>query len=153
MDLGKGLLTVKVEEGKLNRDTEMVGSMSPYCTIVFKSTKIKTKVHSNGGKTPVWGDEFVLETEDPTEEMVLRVWDQDMTTSDAIGFTKVKMSSLMINMGTEDWYTIMFDNKPAGEIKISSVFEPEGGDAFEEMQEKHAEQTAALEAEAEAAKE
>ena len=99
MELGEGLLTLKVEEGKLTRDTEMIGSMSPYCTMVFKGHKLKTKVHSYGGKTPVWGDEFVLDVLEHTEELVLRVWDQDTTTSDAIGWCKVKMSSLIINNG------------------------------------------------------
>jgi hypothetical protein len=62
-----------------------------------------------------------------------------MTTSDAVGFCKIKLSSLMINNGTEDWYTITFDNKPAGEIFIASQFEPEGGDNYENMQAEYAE--------------
>jgi|TARA_B110001450_G_scaffold133944_1_gene125789 Ca2+-dependent lipid-binding protein len=133
MELGEGLLTLKVEEGKLTRDTEMIGSMSPYCTMVFKGHKLKTKVHSYGGKTPVWGDEFVLDVLEHTEELVLRVWDQDTTTSDAIGWCKVKMSSLIINNGVEDWFTIMYDNKPTGDIKLTTKFEPVGGDAYEQL--------------------
>jgi len=35
MELNEGILTLKVVEGKLTRDTEMFGSMSPYCTITF----------------------------------------------------------------------------------------------------------------------
>jgi Ca2+-dependent lipid-binding protein len=131
MDLGEGLLTLKFESAKLSRDTEAMGKMSPYITVVFKGHKLKTKVHNYGGKNPVWGDEFVLEVGSPTEELVLRVWDQDLTTSDAVGFTKIKMSSLIINCGIEDWFTIMYDNKPAGEVLLKSTFEPKGGNAFE----------------------
>ena len=152
MDLNEGILTLTVAEGKLIRDTEFLGKMSPYITIMFKKSKLKTKVHYDGGKKPVWNQEFQLEVTNPTEEMVLRVWDQDLTTSDAIGFTKVKMSSLMINRGIEDWFTIMFDNKPAGEILLKSKFEPAGGDEFEAMKEKLEEQQKKLEEEAEAAK-
>jgi len=65
--------------------------------------------------------------------MTLRVWDQDLTTSDAVGFTKIKMSSLMINLGVEDWFTVMYDNKPAGEILLSTTFEPKGGDQYAKM--------------------
>jgi hypothetical protein len=36
MDMNKGILTVKVKEGKLIRDTEYMGTMDPYCTITFK---------------------------------------------------------------------------------------------------------------------
>lgn len=127
MQLGEGILTLRPKEGKLVRDTEVFGKMSPYITITFKGQKFKTKVHDYGGKKPKWSDEFVLEVTDVTEELTLRVWDQDMTTSDAVGFAKIKMSSLVINCGVEDWFTILFDNKPAGEILISTTFEPKGG--------------------------
>jgi hypothetical protein len=40
---------------------------------------------------------------------------------------------LIINKGVEDWFTIMYDNKPTGEIKLTTVFEPEGGDAYEQL--------------------
>lgn len=133
MELGEGILTLTVKEGKLVRDTEVFGKMSPYCTITFKKHKFKTKVHHDGGKKPSWNNEFQLEVEGPTDEMVLRVWDQDMTSSDAVGFTKIKMSSLMINCGIEDWFTIMFDNKPAGEILLATTFAPKGGNSYEEM--------------------
>jgi len=152
MELNKGLLTLTPVEGKLTRDTEVMGKMSPYITIVFKKHKLKSKIHDYGGKKPVWGDEFVLDVESPTDEMVLRVWDQDLTSSDAVGFTKVKMSSLMINCGVEDWFTIMYDNKPAGEVKLKSHFEPEGGNAYANMQEKLAEQSERLQKEADEAK-
>ena len=71
----------------------------------------------------------------PTEELVLRVWDQDMTTSDAVGFAKIKMSSLIINCGIEDWFTVMFDNKPAGQVFISTTFAPKGGDKYQALRE------------------
>jgi Ca2+-dependent lipid-binding protein len=75
MDLNEGILTLKVLEGKLSRDTEMFGAMSPYCTITFGKTKFKTKVHDHAGKLPKWTDEFQLEVTSPTDEMTLRVWD------------------------------------------------------------------------------
>ena len=84
--------------------------------------------------------------------MVLRCWDQDVTSSDAVGFTKIKMSSLMINCGIEDWFTIMYENKPAGEILIKSQFEPVGGNEYEALQEKLEEQNKRLEEEAEQAR-
>jgi hypothetical protein len=58
-----------------------------------------------------------------------------MTTSDAVGFTKIKMSSLIINCGTDDWHTIMYDNKPAGEIHLISIFAPVGGNEYDNLKE------------------
>ena len=84
--------------------------------------------------------------------MVMRVWDQDLTTSDAVGFAKIKMSSLMINCGVEDWFTIMYDNKPAGEIKLKSHFEPKGGNQYEQMKSSMENQNQQLAAEAQQAK-
>ena len=126
------MLTITVAEGKLIRDTEMFGTMDPYCTITFKNQKFKTRIHNGGGKKPIWGDTFSIETTSPTEEIVLRCWDQDVTTSDPIGFVTIKLSSLMINCGVEDWFPIMFENKTAGEIFIKSKFEPKGGNLYEQ---------------------
>ena len=84
-------------------------------------------------KSPVWGDQFTLEIFNPSEEILLCCWDEDLTTSDKVGFVEIKVSSLMYNNGTDDWYTITFDNKSAGEIHVISEFEPEGGDKFENM--------------------
>ena len=58
MELGEGILTIKLREGKLTHDTEFMGKMSPYCTITFKNQKFKTKIHHEGGKKPIWEDEF-----------------------------------------------------------------------------------------------
>jgi len=127
MDLNEGILSLKIPEAKLYRDTEVMGKMSPYVTMVYKGNKLKTKVHDYGGKLPKWTDEFKLDVTSVSDEIVLRVWDQDLTTSDAIGFVKIKMSSLVINCGIDDWFTIMFDNKPAGEIRLTSEFAPVGG--------------------------
>ena len=133
MENQAGILKLTCVEGKLKRDTEVLGKMSPYITIAFNGNKYKTKVHSNGGKSPVWGDEFTLEVTNPTEELVLRVWDQDLTTSDAVGFCKIKLSSLMYGNAVDDWFTIMYENTNAGEVHLTTVFEPEGGDAYETM--------------------
>ena len=124
----EGLLEVQLLKGKLTHDTEMLGKMSPYITLVFKDKKHKSKIHYEGGNTPIFEDKFTFDVTSPNEEIVMRVWDKDMTTSDAVGFCKIKVSSLMINNGTEDWFDIYFDNKNAGSIQLRSKFEPKGGD-------------------------
>ena len=44
MELNEGILTIRVKEAKLTRDTEFLGQMSPYCTILHGKNKYKTKV-------------------------------------------------------------------------------------------------------------
>jgi Ca2+-dependent lipid-binding protein len=58
MELGEGILSLTLVEGKLYRDTEIMGKMSPYCTITFNQQKLKTKIDHNAGKKPVWNDVF-----------------------------------------------------------------------------------------------
>lgn len=89
---------------------------------------MKTKVQNNAGKKPTFGDEFQFNVDDPSEEIFLRVWDQDLLTSDAVGFVKVKASSLMLNNHVEDWFTIYYQNENAGKVLLVSDFAPEGGD-------------------------
>jgi Ca2+-dependent lipid-binding protein len=152
MDLSEGILTVRILEGKFTRDTEMFGQMSPYCTLVFQGKKLKTKVIYNGGKTPKFNEEFQLEVNSPSEELTIRVWDQDVTTSDPIGWTKIQVSSLMINMGVHEWFNITYDQKNSGQLLLESKFEPKGGNQYEMMKEKLEEQTRKAEAEAAQAK-
>jgi hypothetical protein len=57
----------------------------------------------------------------------LRCWDQELTSSDPIGFANIKLSSLMINFGVEDWFPIMYESNTVGEIFLKSKFEPKGG--------------------------
>ena len=47
-----------IAKAELIRDTELLGAMSPYCTLTHKGKKLKTKVQSNAGKLPVWNEEF-----------------------------------------------------------------------------------------------
>ena len=43
------------------------------------------------------------------------------------------MASLMINNETEDSYEIFYDNKISAQIMIRSIFEPKGGDKYENL--------------------
>lgn len=75
-----------------------------------------------------------------------------MTTSDPVGWVKIKMSSLMFNNGVNDWFTISYENKSSGKIHIISKFAPKGGDRYELMQTKMEEQQKKAEEEAAQAK-
>ena len=123
-----------LQEAKLTRDTEVLGKMSPYVTMVFKGKKYKSKTMDSAGKTPKWSQKFVFEVSSADDELMLRVWDQDLTTSDAVGFCKLKMSSLIINKGVYSWFDIMYENAVAGTVHLITKFEPKGGDQYEAFQ-------------------
>merc|ERR1712046_38661 len=121
-DLNEGVLEMTLVEAKLTRDTEVMGQMSPYVTMVFKGSKYKSKTLNYAGKTPKWNQKFTFEVTSADEDLMLRVWDQDMTTSDAVGFVKIKMSSLIINMGVDCWFDIQYQNTGAGQVHLKTKF-------------------------------
>ena len=51
--------------------------------------------------------------------------------SDAVGFVKIKASSLMINQGVDEWFDIYYQNEQAGTVHLVSNFVPEGSEEFE----------------------
>jgi len=71
----EGILTITCVEAKLTRSTSTFTNMSPYLTLTFNGDKHKTEVSYGGGKTPKFGDEFVFEVTNPTDEITLRCWD------------------------------------------------------------------------------
>ena len=80
------------------------------------------------------------------------MWDEGMISSDPVGFSKVKVSSLMLNNGTDDHYEVSYNNKPAGTIHLISTFAPFGGDQYENMKAAFQEQERKLQQEADDAK-
>ena len=61
MQVSAGIMKITLIEAKLTRDTEFFGKMSPYCTMVFRNKKFKTKVLDYAGKTPKWNETFTIE--------------------------------------------------------------------------------------------
>jgi Ca2+-dependent lipid-binding protein len=49
---------LQIIEGKLLRDTEIIGKMDPFVTLEYSGKKYRTKVHESGGKLPKW-QEFI----------------------------------------------------------------------------------------------
>ena len=63
-----GKLHITIVGAELTRDTEVLGKMDPFCTITWETAngtkdKIKTNVHTDAGKNPVWFHKFDLDVE------------------------------------------------------------------------------------------
>ena len=56
--------------------------------------------------------------------MKIEIWKDGRIEDDLIGLCYIKMSALMLNKGGEDWFPLVFNNKPAGEVQIRSQFQP-----------------------------
>lgn len=76
LDLARaGILTLKPLSAKLLRASEMLGKMTPYCTLTYNGKKYKTNGDGDGDKEPVWDDEFKLQVQNLTDDVVIRIWD------------------------------------------------------------------------------
>ena len=79
----QGIIKLTVLQGVLNLNSFI--NKSIYIIISFNGNNYKTRVHNLGGMNPLWGDKFTLEVTNPSEEITLRVWNQDFTKKELLG--------------------------------------------------------------------
>ena len=58
------------------------------------------------------------------DDILLAVFDEDAGSDDLIGTADIKVSSMCIGSGIDEWYKIQFKGKEAGVIHLRSVWEP-----------------------------
>ena len=109
-----GQLTVKVVQGRLTRDLELIGKQDPYVKLEYMGKRYKTRIHEDGGKEPVWGDVFEIALGSISDELNFECKDNEVIGARSIGSAVIKGSSLCINNGVRDWFTIYFEDKSAG---------------------------------------
>jgi Ca2+-dependent lipid-binding protein len=81
-----GLLKIHIIEAKLERDTEAIGKMDPYCVINMRMQRFRTKTAMDEGKNPTWDNEkFDLDVKYIGDDMHLEVFDEDPCDSDLVG--------------------------------------------------------------------
>ena len=123
-----GKLRVHIIEAKLTRDTETFGKMDPYIIINTRMQRIRTKTATNQGKTPKWPGEFMdIDVKYVGDDMLVQCFDEDVTDSDHIGENNIKLSSLCIGSGIDEWFEIQHKGKKAGSVHLRSEWTPSGG--------------------------
>jgi Ca2+-dependent lipid-binding protein len=121
-----GHLVLHVEEAKVTRDTELFGTMDPYCEIKFNGKTTKTPVKTDAGKTPKWNFRMELEVEDVMAPILFKIMNKNLMSDDQICHTQdLKIYNLLgpNNGMTEDFHTY-YEKKDRGNIKIRSQFTP-----------------------------
>ncbi|TNV75905.1 hypothetical protein FGO68_gene12520 [Halteria grandinella] len=117
---GGGRLIIRAIEGKLFRDTQMVGKMDPYLLLEYGGLKFKSKVASGGGKFPNWNETFELDICSVNDEIKLVAKDENIISDDFIGQAFIKVSSLIMNNGVRDWFVLSYQDKQAGQILLET---------------------------------
>lgn len=80
--------------------------MDPYCIIETRQQKFRTKTKQSAGKTPVWNEKFDIDVKYIGDDMSIVVWDEDVTSSDHVGTAVLKISSLCVGQGIDEWFEV-----------------------------------------------
>jgi hypothetical protein len=56
------------------------------------------------------------------DDMMLGVFDEDVTDSDKVGETQIKLSALCLNGGVDEWFEIQHKGKSAGKVHLRSKY-------------------------------
>ena len=120
-----GTLEMEVVEAKLERSTEMWGKQDPFAEISIRLQTFKTKTHTDGAKEPVWNETVTMDVADTTEEMTVKVFDEDtLTSNDLICEGTVSLAALCLETPVDDWFALHFDGKASGSIHLRTKYTP-----------------------------
>jgi len=76
----------------------------------------------SAGKTPKWDQAFNIDVRNLDEEICLRVFDEDVASSDLIGESTFKLSTLCNGDGIDQWLTILYKGQQAGTVHLKSTW-------------------------------
>ena len=63
------------------------------------------------------------------DDLHLEVFDEDVGADDKIGEASFKLSALCANNGIDEWFSVAYKGRQAGQVHLKSVFKPVGAAA------------------------
>lgn len=60
------------------------------------------------------------------DDLLLQVFDEDVTCSEIIGQNNIKLSSFCVGNGIDEWFEIQHKGKKAGSVHLRSEWYPSG---------------------------
>ena len=126
----QGTLLLTVMEATLQRDIGTADDlvMDPYVVIRNKSNAMRTNTIENGGKSPIWNETLEITVSDISDDIHLRVMDENIGSNCEIGSCNVSLRAVCVQGGLEQWYPISFGNKVAGRVRLCGEWCPSGSD-------------------------
>lgn len=118
-------IVVRPLSAKLFRDTEWIGEMDPFCLVSIGEKKIKTTVHSNGGRFPAWYDELVF-LERLEGKVIIKCYNQNLFLPDAfIGSAEIWLKRLLERQCLKKWVNLYYRDRVSGELYVEIRYVPE----------------------------
>ncbi|OIW13880.1 hypothetical protein TanjilG_31769 [Lupinus angustifolius] len=127
-------VVVRVIEAKNLPPMDHNGFSDPYVRLQIGKQRFRTKVIKKC-LNPKWDEEFSFSVDDPNEELVVTVMDEDKLFDELVGQFEVPMS-LVFDKETKSigtaWYALQtkskkFKNKESGEVSLSIYFLEKSG--------------------------
>jgi len=109
-----GILTLKIVEGKLTRNTELFGNMDPFIQIEYRDQKFRTKVNDGGGLNPTWNETFIIPIVSVEELLIIVCKDKDLLIDDFIGKIEVEVQELCAKEIKRKWVSLFCDETKSG---------------------------------------
>ncbi|RLN98821.1 hypothetical protein BBJ28_00001423 [Nothophytophthora sp. Chile5] len=125
-----GLLSFVLMEGRNLKSMELIGKQDPYCQLSVGKFVKRGKTVNRGGRNPYFGEEellFWFGDDLWTQQMTLRVFDEDVGSDDLIGDATFSVLHFMAQRGAQE-HVIPLRNggSPAGELVLRIEFFPAG---------------------------
>lgn len=110
MENQSGVLTMKICDAILIRDTEAMGLMDPFISIEYNNHVYRTQVKVNAGKTPVWNETFEFTIKNMNADFKMTCYDQDLTSDDVVGERTLKGMGLCSIFLTRNKISMFYKN-------------------------------------------
>lgn len=120
-----GRLVIKcLRATELKAGQEMFGKANPYARLQVGSQQFQTQVHPEGGKNPIWNEEFIYDISSE-RELTINIFDkQNVGTDKFMGRSRVSIIEWIANGKFEGELEVEDKaGKPVGKIALSVRFE------------------------------
>ena len=126
----KGTLTLTILDAALTLDVSQPGDaqMDPYVVLTSRALRSRTSTKENAHQAPVWNEAFDLEISNISEEVHLRVMDENVTSNKMIGECTIKLACMCVNGGLQSEWSLANGSKQAGVIRVQGAWAPAGSD-------------------------
>jgi len=85
---------------------------------------VRTKTKQNAGKTPKWDEVFDVRVNYVGDDMKIVIYDEDVMSNDLVAETIIKVSSLCVNGGIDEWFVVQHQGKNCGHIHLKGEWKP-----------------------------
>jgi len=122
-----GTFIIRPIEANLTHNTDLLSKMNPYCALKVGGSSFTGQVCKSGGKHPVWNDSITIPATNE-QTAIVELMDKDrITKDDSIGGFMLNLQEVASQGQVSKWYPLSHKNKPAGEILLECIYQPQGG--------------------------